>query len=177
MADWPNTFLENLNALRTADPGRTVFGSEYHQYKLNPPLSEPLLAEAEDRYGCKFPADYRRYLLEIADGGAGPGLGIFSLAKAVELSDSLRDFPFQTEYSFYPSNDGPYCYDDLHNGSLVLSHYGCSMFAMLIVRGESGSQIWYDGEDYVKPLASNFSEWIVEWATSATTNLGASPAG
>lgn len=171
MSNWTTTYIDLLGELRKADPNQSVFGSEYHQYKLNPPISESQLSDIETRYNCRFPIDYRRYLLEIADGGAGPGIGLYSLAKALELFGSRRDFPFESEYAFYPPSNDKYSYDDIHSGTLVLSHFGCSMFALLVVRGVSASQIWYDGEDYCKPLATSFSKWMLNWASSALDEL------
>ena len=177
MSNWTSTYLDLLDDLRNADPDRSVFGSEYHQYKLNPPICQSQLSDVETRYNCQFPTEYRRYLLEIADGGAGPGLGIYSLAKALELFDSRRDFPFESEYAFYPPGNGRYSWDDMNSGTLVHSHYGCSMFALLVVRGVSASQIWYDGEDRCKPLATSFSKWVLNWVASALDRVRAQDGG
>ncbi len=68
-----------LEVLRRADPGLTRFGAEAHQYLLNQPLTPSEVTAFEARYGLSLPGEYRSFLLEVGDGGAGPFYGIFRL--------------------------------------------------------------------------------------------------
>ena len=56
-----------------------VFGSEGHHYQLNPVLSEAEAAAFERDYKIVLPADYRRFITKLGNGGAGPFNGVFPL--------------------------------------------------------------------------------------------------
>ena len=51
------------------------FGAEVHQWKLREPLAKHQIAEFEGVHSIRLPDDYRRFLLEIGDGGLGPSHG------------------------------------------------------------------------------------------------------
>jgi SMI1/KNR4 family protein SUKH-1 len=71
-----------LDFLRRTDPGFTRFGCEEHRYLLNEPLTESEVTGFEDRYGVSLPEEYRAFLLQVGDGGAGPFYGIFRLDRS-----------------------------------------------------------------------------------------------
>lgn len=74
--------VDRLDFLRRADPGFTRFGSAKHRYLLNQPLTQSEVTAFEARYGLSLPEDYRSFLLEVGDGGAGPFYGIFLLDRS-----------------------------------------------------------------------------------------------
>jgi hypothetical protein len=53
-----------------------VFGSDKHKFNINPPVTPSQIIEHEKKYQFNFPEGYRRFLLEVGDGGAGPFHGI-----------------------------------------------------------------------------------------------------
>jgi len=69
---------------RVAECGSTanIFGSNGHQWHLEPPLSITELCEIENQLSVRLPDDYRSFLLQCSRGGAGPHYGIFPLRKA-----------------------------------------------------------------------------------------------
>ena len=71
------TVLRRLAELQRKDRQRRVFGSAAHEYKLNPPLSASVIEEFECRHRIKLPEDYRCFITEIGNGGAGPCYGLF----------------------------------------------------------------------------------------------------
>lgn len=71
------TITRLLTQLRRKDSCRSVFGSPTHDYKLNPPISVSTIEEFEARCGIRFPEDYRYFVAEIGNGGAGPYYGLF----------------------------------------------------------------------------------------------------
>jgi hypothetical protein len=95
---------ERLAELDRLDSGRKVFGSDKHQYRLNPPLSMNRVEQIETLIGVRLPDQYRRFATEFADGGAGPGArGILSLERLLTpgrdrswLADLARPFPAPT---------------------------------------------------------------------------------
>ena len=68
--------LSGIKALRALDPTYLVFGAAAHRHEFNPPLSEEALTGIEGRYQITLLSDYRAFLREIGNGGAGPGYGL-----------------------------------------------------------------------------------------------------
>ena len=66
-----------------------------NDWKLNPPLDEATVVEIEKRIGVALPAQYRRFVLELADGGAGPEEGIEPIAETRDTS-LAEPFPMET---------------------------------------------------------------------------------
>ena len=82
------TVLRLLAELDRRDPRRKVFGSGSHDYKLNPPLPVSVIEAFEGRHGVSLPEDYRLFITEIGDGGAGPYYGLLPFGK----DDDDRDW-------------------------------------------------------------------------------------
>lgn len=72
-----HTILRLLNDLDRRDPNRKIFGSNGHRYRLNPPLPLPTIEAFERQHRVLLPDDYRMFLTEIGNGGAGPAYGVF----------------------------------------------------------------------------------------------------
>lgn len=68
-----------LERLAEADRNCVVFGASSHRYKLEPRLAEPRVRAWEREHGVELPDEYRAFLLELGNGGAGPFYGIFPL--------------------------------------------------------------------------------------------------
>lgn len=73
---------EAVTALAAGDPKRARFGAAAHQYALRPVLTDLRIAELEAAAGVRLPDDYRDFLLEVGDGGAGPGYGLVPFDQA-----------------------------------------------------------------------------------------------
>jgi hypothetical protein len=68
--------LQKLDTLRELDPSFEVFGAAGHEYELNPALSEEELSAFEAEHRVKLPLEYRSFLKEAGNGGAGPVYGL-----------------------------------------------------------------------------------------------------
>ena len=53
------------------------------RYEMNEPMALSELERFEEENGIELPEDYRGFLLEVANGGAGPGYGLYSLADSM----------------------------------------------------------------------------------------------
>jgi hypothetical protein len=68
---------DGLQRLKIAAPA--IFGSNEHHFKLNAPLGEAEVLAFERQHAIRLPLDYRRFLIELGNGGAGPFYGIHPL--------------------------------------------------------------------------------------------------
>ena len=71
------TVLRLLADLKRKDRNRRGFGAVAHDYNLNSPVPLSIIEEFEARHRITFPDDYRYYVTEIGNGGAGPYYGLF----------------------------------------------------------------------------------------------------
>jgi hypothetical protein len=77
--------LSRLQTLKRLDLDCSCFAAKAHWYDLNPPLSEEEVAQVEAKHHCRFPDEYRRFITEIGNGGAGPAYGVFPLGMQDEF--------------------------------------------------------------------------------------------
>jgi hypothetical protein len=103
-----DTVLRRLAELDRRDPRRKVFGSGSHDYKLNPPLPVTVIEAFEGRHGVSLPEDYRHFITEVGDGGAGPYYGLLPFGKDDDdrdweggglVGDPGRPFPHTTAWN------------------------------------------------------------------------------
>ncbi len=80
---------QKLNELKKLDKDFKIYGAKEHQYKLNPVLTEAEVAAFEQKHGGTLPDDYRWFLINIGNGGAGPYKGMSPLS--VDYADMLDD--------------------------------------------------------------------------------------
>lgn len=142
----------------------TLFGSNRHKFELSPCLSDNEISEFETKHNIVLPAQYRRFISEIGNGGMGPGLGVIALGfqNYRENPDPLYypeylSVPFQyTEtwnYDFETfdfENEADEEYEYRLAGSIPIALYGCTHECQLVITGEEAGNIWWDerGTDY-----------------------------
>lgn len=68
--------IEKLDELRSLDKYCLLFGADRHQYHLGEKLTEENIVCIEDHFKISLPLHYREFLLNVGNGGAGPGFGI-----------------------------------------------------------------------------------------------------
>jgi uncharacterized protein (TIGR02996 family) len=155
-ADWLKPMLrvsvpeirKKLEELDRLDPTRAVFASDSHQYRLNPPLTVERVEQIEARIGCRFPEQYRRFVTELADGGAGPDYGIRPLASLLEATGNpewLTSFalPFPVPTNVQESRSLGYS----ARGALPICEIGCGGFYYLILSGPERGNVWIENPD------------------------------
>ncbi len=67
---------ERVAAIASAEASQKVFGTSGHRFVLHPVLAAAELVDLEQVIGARLPEEYRAFLLEVGNGGAGPGYGI-----------------------------------------------------------------------------------------------------
>jgi hypothetical protein len=78
MTDFDTAAIRDaLRRLQVAAPD--IFGAQGHRFTLNATLVEADVRAFERQHAITLPTDYRQFLIELGDGGAGPYYGIFPL--------------------------------------------------------------------------------------------------
>ena len=172
-----------MRLLATYDPNLTVFGSGSHKYRLYPCLTELEVREFEQEHGVTLPEDYRRFVLEIGDGGAGPNYGLHRLQSPRRSIPPLlsQPWPHRTEWNLKSDQFGSiqefnleYEREEHTQGALAISEMGCGYNILLVVSGEERGTIWQDlraGDGGILPMQNiksdsnrmSFSEWYEDW--------------
>jgi hypothetical protein len=170
--------LERLAELRDRDRELTVFGARAHKYQTHPALPATIVA-FERAHGARLPDAFRAFLLEVTDGGAGPGYGLFSLERSpgddVAEDLALLAQPFESEVYFSLEAPDPDAAEDedAHEaamseywrempGTMTLCHYGCALRAQLVVTGPLAGMVVFDARADmagVRPFGSKQREW------------------
>jgi hypothetical protein len=71
-------------ALAGAATASNVFGFSGHRFVLHPVLTAGELVELEHLAGTRLPEEFRTLLLEVGNGGAGPGYGIERVVRTAD---------------------------------------------------------------------------------------------
>ncbi|RZL33608.1 MAG: SMI1/KNR4 family protein [Pedobacter sp.] len=156
--------LEKLKAL---DKNLILFGSESHEYQLNPILSEEKIRQFEATYNVTLPAEYVAFLTKLGNGGAGPFYGLEPFENALfddldykrpnSLLNPSEPFTHNQPWNeeFEPTvneEDEEEEYErqyvefnkNLINGVLAICNYGCGVSLNLVVNGNEYGNIWTD---------------------------------
>jgi hypothetical protein len=143
-----------------------------HGFVLNPTLPEPEVAAFEAAQRVTLPTSYRRFLVEVGNGGAGPNYGLYPLGMCHHLRSLVRwteqpgrigrpsePFPFTRGWNDLrgrPEDDdeeydekmeawqGRYFDPQLMNGAIPLSDCGCGIGDWLVVTGPEAGNVWRD---------------------------------
>jgi hypothetical protein len=162
--------LDDLRFLREADREFAVFGANGHEYKLRHRLNEAKVVEFENRYSLRLPDDYRIFLMQVGNGGAGPCYGIYGLDELYETrkdywNDLSKPFPYRCQWKG-PSDvlkaieeaEADLSRDEDRRSRLIdeywrlascegainICEYGCNLRFLLIVKGPEFGRIWFD---------------------------------
>jgi hypothetical protein len=101
--------------------------------------------------GAPFPDEYRRFLVELGNGGAGPGYyGLRATTlKVLGWADHSRPFPHSAAWTETTPRDAPppqgeasYDHPCHTAGSVSLADYGCALDARLILTGPERGRVW-----------------------------------
>ncbi|WP_220498494.1 SMI1/KNR4 family protein [Rhodopirellula sp. JC639] len=157
---------------RLAQP--KVFGSDSHEFKLNARVDGSVVTQFEAKHDIKLPEDYRRFVTEIGNGGAGPFYGVFKLgemdnnfshkrwkeddgfigvlAKPFPHTKAWNDLPTypeeQDDEDAYEAEleafDEVYWNSENVDGAIPICHQGCAYRNWLIVTGPEAGNVWED---------------------------------
>ncbi|MCC6812251.1 MAG: SMI1/KNR4 family protein [Deltaproteobacteria bacterium] len=121
---------------------RWIFGARWHQFSVGKRLSSASIEAFESKWNIELPEDYRSFLLEVGDGGAGPYYGIAPLAEWCQpdsesefAADALKT-PFDPDVAANATT---------RSGFLRIVNAGCEYYYVLVVSGPHKGQVWLDG--------------------------------
>jgi hypothetical protein len=153
--------------------------------KLRKPLREPRVLAFEERHRITLPEGYRRFLIEIGDGGPGPPLyGLVPLGREDRLPfrpEFMRGrqrltfvtlpFPFTRTWIWEDgerSDEGNV--EQVGHGSLYLGTDGCGIEWRLIVTGPERGTIWNFSDVGISPTEPkrDFLRWYEDWLDGMT---------
>ncbi|WP_198088133.1 SMI1/KNR4 family protein [Variovorax sp. E3] len=160
-----------------------IHGAAVHRYELVAPVNPDALATFENHLGTRLPPEYREWITQVSDGGAGPMLGVFPLAKEAEDAavDHAADFPFTAAHPCAPApedSDEEWSSDigKIHRGVTFLANEGDGMYNLLVLRGPAAGQVWWHSYEHASatpilhpgtraPLT--FLDWYELWLERA----------
>ncbi|NMO22340.1 SMI1/KNR4 family protein [Pyxidicoccus fallax] len=164
-----------LGLLRQRDTALEVEGASHHRYKLGPRLSDAALRGWEARHQVTLPEEYRAFLMELGNGGAGPSYGLrplkedtaptpgtFPLSRA-EAEARVKD-PVDEEGDFL---EPPY--ENSPPAALWICDHGCGEEDWLIVRGDLRGGVWHTGDSHFAWFdletfrLYGFLDWYEDW--------------
>jgi hypothetical protein len=141
---------DKLKRLRRKDWLRRAFGARSHGYRWGTVLPAPLLA-ARGGDGDELPTDFRRFVTEVGNGGAGPfyGWGPFEPS----LLNGVVRKPFVADEG-----------DDEDRATIMLHVHGCGMYDFLVLRGEGAGEVWFsDDRCRAHPYGLGFLDHLEAW--------------
>ncbi len=129
---------EKLIAAQKHDRLCKRFGSRSHGYRLGPKLPITQLSEFESEVGLAIPEDFRRFVVEVGNGGAGPAYGwpAFDPQEII-----FRQPAWQALFEIPKEGD-----DAEPSGYITLSNHGCGIFDFLVVNGEERGNVWFSDD-------------------------------
>lgn len=132
---------------------------------VRPRADARVVVEAERRLGFALSGFYVRLLTEIANGGFGPGYGLYGLPPDGHGDDDIGGFAIDAYLRFraeeQPINRPP-------RGLLFLCNWGCGTYSHLDCLSADGRVVteYVDGGDGSRYHATSASlrEWLARWA-------------
>jgi hypothetical protein len=178
--NWEHT-ITKLQRLRELDARFTLFGSNIHRYRLGAPLTEAQVHAFETAYNVTLPPEYRTFLLQVGNGGAGPYYGLLPLGQDQEALPLLAaPFPHTQEWNDFLLHNDDYFAANITQGAMRICNSGEGGYELLIVSGPLSGTIWADGryvEQGLLPLAGqtgqnmNFWTWYNDWIDYSISTL------
>ncbi|MBD5112878.1 MAG: SMI1/KNR4 family protein [Ruminococcaceae bacterium] len=182
------TEVKSLAALaRERNPNPQEFGAIKHKYLFDPPIGIDKVREFETASGLTLPEAYIQYLTQIGNGGAGPDYGLFPLEKIKAIYDPNEEIfldkkDIDEEWAeicraydeSLENDDSEYLKIEQRafNGSVIIGTPGCTMYTILMCKGENYGKIGIIDSDMVEEYVpqifdKTFEEWILEYFRKA----------
>ena len=153
--EYATTMREAIAAIAAADPRLRRFGAGGHHYALGATLDEARVSAIEAAAQIQLPAAYRRHVLLVGDGGAGPGYGLLPLEHLAQFGIMRGDGDASS-----------------WRGVIALAHLGCGQLASLMVNGPHAGSVWLDARSVglgTALLYDSFDAFMLDWIIRVTS--------
>jgi hypothetical protein len=97
---------------RLRETQANAFGYEEHGFRMNPVLSAAEIAAFERDHRIVLPSEYRQFITEVGNGGAGPFYGLFPLGV---MDDNFDQRPWQENDGFVGMLSTPFPFKEEWN--------------------------------------------------------------
>lgn len=168
--DFPIQELKSqLQQANITDKNLKLFGANKHKYCWNMPASLEEVERFEQKLGISLPEDYRNFLLQAGNGGAGPFYGLFSL-KEIEYwltwDLELDKLPFLSPEHTSKDFKDLDMEEDWKRGCMPIGSEGDTYFTCIMVSGPNRGRIVYieyEGNWFFFPKEPDFLSWYQRW--------------
>ena len=164
-------------------------------------MTEGDIQSFENKFEISLPSDYRNFLKNVGNGGAGPGYGLYKLDMN-NINDKYdylkrpflltKDFDADEEEEKYnctaytcqecEHKDLCLCSDDYNGecsdicryqqGTLSICYEGCTFYRRIILNGSKRGEIWAESEgEGLKKAESSFTEWYEGWLDKSLNTI------
>ena len=143
------------------------FGAKNHKYQWNPPASLKEIEDFEREIGVSLLEDYREFLLQAGNGGAGPFYGLFPISASKGWPVEPDKLPWLT-----PDTTA----EELENvpnwkrGCIPIGSQGDTYITCLMVTGPDRGRvvyIEYERSWIFFPREPDFLTWYARWLREA----------
>ncbi|MCA1675988.1 MAG: SMI1/KNR4 family protein [Actinobacteria bacterium] len=142
---------------RADDPHRFIDMPEFSEFRRFPPAKHAQIDRASAQLGFPFPVDLRTLLVEVANGGFGPGYGLLGVDSGA-TDDSGANV--ERAYGLLSAPDPEVPDWVWREGALPCCYWGCQVYSCVM---PDGSVVQLDGYDWGReavPIAKWLSLWV-----------------
>jgi hypothetical protein len=155
--------IKKIHHLKNVDKDYKIFGAKDHKYEFGKLLEEEKIYDFENKYNVKIPCEYKLFMSQVGNGGAGPFYGIIPFEECLfsdidfhknsQLLNPSIPFPYTNAWNMEIESDNEEVinkfekeyFDDKHiTGIIRICNFGCGHFINLVVNGKEYSHIWSD---------------------------------
>ena len=129
---------------------------------LPAPASAGQIGEAEAALGFALPAELRSLYLDIADGGFGPGDGLYSLAELAGQHRDMTGEPFGPQGQAWPANLLAIAHDDPGEICVDRDSGAVIFWDPEEIEGSSDKYWRRSFKDEAESIAALFDQWLGE---------------
>ncbi|MCE7061993.1 SMI1/KNR4 family protein [Dyadobacter sp. CY343] len=189
-AEWRDTVIEKVAELKRTDKKFRFFGARKHRYTFDAPISIAEAEQFEHTYAIQLPAEYKYFITQIGNGGAGPYYGVRPLQDfqahyvhhEVELPAMDLHKPFPAHY-WLNENETRITKEIVQQsvfGTMSICEEGDGYNHLLVVAGDEKGYIWFDGSvtdqgmiPFSMPEKERFTffDWYESWLNMAFDEL------